>query len=89
VSLSKSQDKEIRLRVASALHNLIEDDNIALRIAQDFGVTMFVAMSDIKDMDIQHLIERSLTRLAREIEPEDTPIVQEETFVIEDDEKDL
>jgi len=61
-----------------------------LRIAQDFGVTMFVAMSDIKDMDIQHLVERSLTRLAREtVEPEETPIVQEETFIIEDDEKDL
>ncbi len=84
VSLAKSRSVAVRLQVASALHNLIQNEAIATKIMQEFGFPLFTSLADVDDLEVQHLVERCLARL-NVSDAADVISAAEEYCVIPDD----
>lgn len=63
VVLAKSSSKPVRLHVALALLNLVQEDEIATKIMQEFGFPLFTSLADIHDLEVQRVVERCLEKL--------------------------
>ena len=85
VALSKSSSKSVRLHVALALLNLVQADEIATKIMQEFGFPLFTSLADINDLEVQRVVERCLEKL-NSAETFDERIVLDEYCVLPDDE---
>jgi hypothetical protein len=63
VGLSSSPRKAVRLQVALALLNLVQEEEIATKIMQEFGFPLFTSLADINDLEVQRVVERCLEKL--------------------------
>lgn len=85
VALSKSSSKSVRLHVALALLNLVQADEIATKIMQEFGFPLFTSLADINDLEVQRVVERCLEKL-NAAESVEERILMEDYCVLPDDE---
>jgi len=60
---AKSDNKQIRLATVNALHDLLLDDIIAMCIAEQYGVTLFVEIAEMVDIDVYHATEKVINYL--------------------------
>lgn len=84
VGLSRSASKPVRLQVALALLNLVQADEIATKIMQEFGFPLFTSLADINDLEVQRVVERCLEKL-NSADTLEERIVLDEYCVLPDD----
>ena len=85
IALSKSSSKSVRLHVALALLNLVQADEIATKIMQEFGFPLFTSLADINDLEVQRVVERCLEKL-NSAESIEERIQMDDYCVLPDDE---